>query len=92
MTDQNQKADEFSKRYLDGAVKVTSAEFVNAKVNEFNNEITGGAVLLEFDYSTTNPFYAGLEDLSYQQLDDDCNKYYEVSDMLTLWQTVNDQK
>ena len=76
-------ATEFSKIYLGGELRVTPEEFIEAKVAEAQNQIIG--TVTGFEYSVTNPFYSGLQDL------DSDEDHYAVSDMFILWTEIVDE-
>jgi hypothetical protein len=76
-------ATEFSKTYLDGEIRVTPKEFIDAKIAEAKSQIIG--LVTGFELSVTNPFYNGLQDLD---KDDD---HYAVSDMFMLWKEIVDE-
>jgi hypothetical protein len=76
-------ATEFSKAYLNGEIRSTPEEFIEAKIAEAQDQIIG--TVTEFELSVTNPFYDGLQDLD---RDED---HYAVSDMFMLWKEIVDE-
>jgi hypothetical protein len=76
-------ATEFSKTYLNGEIRVTPEEFIQAKVDEAQSQIIG--LVTGFELSVTNPFYSGLQDL------DKDEDHYAVSDMFILWKEIVDE-